>query len=421
MPIAWTYKNFTVSDSSKNFDLMNKLEDILPDFVKKTSDLNKPMLSLPAALDDLAEIESHARRISKNCTDVLVLGVGGSSLGGQALIQACNIYNESHPKIVFMSNLSSLDFPNLMRTLDPKNTHILAISKSGRTIEVHIQLALIMEWLKKSNLTFKDHITIITENKISPLETLIKMHNIPSLDHHKNLGGRFSVLSNVGLLPAAISGVKIRKVRHGAQEIIDEMIAARGFAGIPAAVGAAHIVSQQQQNNVSINVLFLYAERLKKFGEWYSQLWAESLGKKGGGTTPVIAHGPVDQHSQLQLYMDGPKDKSYSFITIGREKNTSITIPHTLDKIGMGYLSGKTLHDVEKSMYKGTTRAIRETGQPVRYTHMKILNEQIIGRLFMYFFLETHFAGVLMNIEIEGQQGVERGKFISKQFLKEKN
>jgi glucose-6-phosphate isomerase len=421
MPIIWTYKNFTTFNTSNDCKLTHQLKDILPDFVEKTSKPNKPILSLPAVVDDLAEIESHAKRISERFKDVIVVGVGGSSLGGQAIIEACAKYNNNRPNMVFTDNLSPTGFPHLLTTLDPENTHILTISKSGTTMELHVQLAFIMEWLGKSNCTFKNHITVITEKKTSPLKKLIEIHDLPSLDHLVTLGGRFSVLSNIGLLPAAIAGVNIRKVRRGAQEVIDVMKAAKNPADVPAAVGAAHIVSQHQKNNVNISVLFLYADRLRKFGEWYCQLWAESLGKKGVGTTPVIAQGPLDQHSQLQLYMEGPRDKSYSFITIGREPSTTMTIPHILDDIGMSHLSGLTLHNVVKAMSEGTLHALRETGQPTRNTHIENLNEQSMGRLFMHFFLETKFASSLLDINPHGQPGVERGKDISNEFLRKLN
>ena len=417
MPITWTYENSTTFDTSNDCELMNKLKKILPDFIEKTSDPNKPMLSLPATEDDLADIESHAKRISAISEDVLVVGVGGSSLGGQVLIQACTMYNENRPNMVFTDSLSPLGFPHLLTKLNPKKTHVLAISKSGGTMELHAQLAFIMEWLENSNCTFKDHITVITEKKPSPLKKLVEIHNLPFLEHLVTLGGRFSIFSNVGLLPAAIAGVKIREIRRGAQEVIDEMKSAKKPGDVPSAVGAAHIVSQQQQNNISISVLFLYADRLRKFGEWYCQLWAESLGKNGVGTAPVIAQGPFDQHSQLQLYMEGPRDKSYSFITIGREQSSALTIPHVLDDIGMDHLSGLTLHDVVTAMSEGTHHALTETGQPVRHSHIECLNEQSIGRLIMHFFLETKFASTLMGVDPYGQPGVERGKVITREFL----
>ena len=421
MPITWVYENFGTFDAPVNSKLRKKLEYILPSFIEEAIDPEKPMLSLPAMIEDLTEIEGHAERISSVNTDVLVLGVGGSSLGGQALIQACGSYINNRPNVIFADNLSPLGFPYSLSKLNPNNTHIIAISKTGRTVELHAQLAITMEWLKKSNCIFKDHITVITQTEISPLRKTIDIHNLPSLAYQIMLGGRFSILSNVGLLPAAIAGVNIRDLRNGAQEVIEEMKTAKKPVEVPAAVGAAHIISQQQQNNINISVLFPYADRLRKFGEWYCQLWAESLGKNGLGTTPVIAQGPLDQHSQLQLYMEGPRDKSYSFITVGREDGLDMNIPKIPDDVGMSSLSGLTLHDIVTAMSKGTHHALCETGQPVRQTHMDDLKEKSIGSLIMFFFLETKFASALLGVSPYGQPGVERGKIITQEFLKKLN
>ena len=417
MPLNWDYKNFTAFDALKNCTLVKKLEKLLPDYINKSNDPEKPILSLPAKKDDLAEINEHAQRISSKSDDVLVLGVGGSSLGGQALIQACGTYNDNRPNITFPDNLSPLGFPYLISKLNPKKTHIIAISKSGLTLELHAQLAINMEWLKNEKCCYKDHITVITDPKASPLRKLVNKHNLPSLEHIDSLGGRFSVLSNVGLLPAAVAGINILEVRKGAQEIIDEMKAAKGPVDIPSAIGAAHIIAQQQQNNINISVYFLYADRLRKFGEWYCQLWAESIGKNGVGTTPVIAQGPLDQHSQLQLYMEGPRDKSYSFITIEREDSTKVELPELLDDIGMGHLTGLSLHNIVTAMSKGTHHALSDTNQPVRHLHLENLNERNLGKLFMYFFLETKFASALLGVNFYGQPGVEKGKVITKGFL----
>lgn len=413
MTISWNYDNFGPLDQAH----MDTLAAVLPKFIAGTTDENEPVLSLPSFTDDFDEIESHAQRISATSETVLVLGIGGSSLGGQALIQACGPYGDDVPDIIFPDNLAPVGFPHLLAGLNPEHTQIIAISKSGGTMETHAQLAIAMEWLREAHCEFKDHITIITEPKQSSMSKLAEIHDLPSLEHNIPLGGRFSVLSNVGLLPAAVAGVDIRKVRAGAEAVIAQMKEASSPADIPSSVGASMIVSQANQNNINLSVLLPYADRLRKFGEWYCQLWAESLGKAGVGTTPVIALGPLDQHSQLQLYMEGPKDKSFSFITIERDDDPAMHLPHTLDEIGMGNLSGLTLHNIVEAMSEGTRHALVETGQPVRHCHVDALNEESIGALFMHFFLETLFGGTLLGVDPYGQPGVERCKILAKEFL----
>jgi len=421
MPITWTYENFNTFDPNENSRLLKKLESALPEFVNKSNDPNQPVLSLPSTDEDLAEIQSHSDRIASNCKEVLVIGVGGSSLGSQALIQACNKVIENRPKIHFADNLCPTNFPQLLASLDPKHTHILAISKSGNTLEVLVQLSIILEWLDKSKCKYNEHLTAITGNQKSPLSELITKHNIPWLEHINLLGGRFSILSNVGMLPAAIAGIKVDEVRGGAQDVINSMKNASNSAKVQSAIGAAHLVSQLYKKSINVSVLFLYSEKLRKFGEWYCQLWAESLGKNGVGTTPIVANGPLDQHSQLQLYMEGPRDKSYSFITVGSDADTKVTIPNKIDMLKNVGISGLTMNDIVNAMSEGTLHAISETGQPVRHLHIKKLDERTIGQLFMHFFLETKFASALLNVNPYGQPGVERGKVITREFLKKMN
>lgn len=417
MPLTWNYKNFEVSVSDAKHPYIKILTDALPNFIAGTQSDDEPALSLPYKTDDLDEILEHAKRIAATSEDVLVLGIGGSSLGGQALIQACGPYPDDQPTVTFPDNLAPVGFPHLLSGLNPEHTHVIAISKSGNTMETHAQLAITMEWLSQAHCEFKDHITVVTEPKPSALSKLAGLHDLPSLEHSIALGGRFSVLSIVGLLPAAVAGVDIAQVRMGARAVVDQMKSAKTVQDIPSAIGAAHIISQHKQNNLGISVLLPYADRLSKFGDWYCQLWAESLGKAGHGTTPVVALGPLDQHSQLQLYMEGPKDKSFSFITIDRADNPAMHLPHTLNDIGMDSLAGLTLHDLVKAMSEGTRHALTEIGQPVRHAHIHALNEESIGALFMHFLLETLFGGALLGVDPYGQPGVERCKILASEFL----
>ncbi len=417
MTIKWNYENFDASVYGADSKYLKLLSDILPSFKAGSSDGNVPALSLPSKRDDIDEILEHANRISATSENVMVLGIGGSSLGGQALIQACEPYPEANPSVTFPDNLSPAGFPHRLVGMNPEHTHFITISKSGGTMETHAQLAIAMEWLKEADCEFKDHITVITSDAPSPLRKLIELHDLPNLKHSMELGGRFSVLSNVGLLPAATAGLDILRVRAGAQAVIEEMLAADAISDIPAAVGAAHIVSQKEQNNFGISVMLPYTNYLRKFGEWYCQLWAESLGKDGLGTTPVIALGPLDQHSQLQLYMEGPKDKTYSFINIDGVDDPVKHLPHLLNDIGMDMLAGLSLQDIVIAMSDGTRHALIETGQPVRHTHIHALNEESIGALFMHYILETLFSGALMGVDPYGQPGVERCKILAKEFL----
>jgi len=413
---TWNYVNFGETAFSDTV-ILERAQTALDDIFDHAKDHDRPVLSLAYERDDLAEIEQHAKRIAQNTSDVLVIGIGGSSLGGQALLQACGGPKDNCPNIRFPDNLAPFSFPKLLKKLNPKTTRIIAISKSGGTMETHAQLAVTMEWLKGSDCTFADHITLITENKESPFTKMARIHNLPTIDHLVHLGGRFSALSNVCLLPAAIAGFDIKMVREGAAHIMQSILRSPSPIIVPAAKGAEAIITGSEQSGETISVVFPYNDHLEKFGEWYCQLWAESLGKNGKGTTPIVAMGPVDQHSQLQLFMEGPRDKTYTFITVDKDESYDVKTPLSLGDIGMDHLAGRSLQDVVAAMAEGTRNALSESGLPVRHMRINRLDEFAVGAMFMHFILETLFGGAMLNINPFGQPGVERCKVLAREYL----
>jgi glucose-6-phosphate isomerase len=252
--------------------------------------------------------------------------------------------------------------------------------------------------------------------KRNGLRELLSAHGIAMLDHDPEIGGRFSVLSNVGLLPAAMLGLDIGAVREGASRALAPVLADKPPADVPAAVGAA--LAAALASGKPISVMMAYADRLERFTKWYVQLWAESLGKNGKGTTPLAALGPVDQHSQLQLFIGGPRDKLFTVITQRDAAGAGPLIPADLAKLaGEESFAGKSIGDLVAAQGRATAETLAKNGCPVRSIEVETLDERNLGELLMHFMLETIIAARLLGVDAFDQPAVEEGKVLAKKYL----
>jgi glucose-6-phosphate isomerase len=235
------------------------------------------------------------------------------------------------------------------------------------------------------------------------------------MDHDPGVGGRFSVLTNVGLLPAAVCGLDIGAIRQGAADALAPMLSNKPPAEVPSAVGAA--LAAALASSQTISVMMAYADRLQMFTKWYVQLWAESLGKDGKGTTPIGALGPVDQHSQLQLYIAGPRDKLFTIITAspaGRGPHMTADLARLA---GEPDFSGKAIGDLVAAQGRATAETLAKNGCPVRTIDIETLDERALGELLMHFMLETIIAARLLGVDPFDQPAVEEGKVLAKTYL----
>jgi glucose-6-phosphate isomerase len=285
------------------------------------ADRSLPLLRLPETRSDLENIRDVARQLADRATDIVILGTGGSSLGGQTLAQLAGFAVAGvgalrpPPQLHFIDNLDPDSFGTLLERLPYATTRFVAISKSGGTAETLMQTIAALSALKDAGLQTRipDIFLGITEpaksGRANGLRDLLGKYRVPMLDHDPGVGGRYSALTNVGLLPAAMLGLDVAAMREGAGLALASVLANKPAAQVPAAVGAALSVALAESKGKSISVMMAYSDRLQRFTHWYVQLWAESLGKNGKGTTPLAAVGPVDQHSQLQLFIGGPRDK----------------------------------------------------------------------------------------------------------------
>ena len=240
--------------------------------------------------------------------------------------------------------------------------------------------------------------------------------SVEILEHDPGIGGRYSGLSNVGLLPAAILGLDIAAIRAGAAMALAPVLAKRPAADVPSALGAALNVAAAGAGK-NIAVLMAYADKLERFSRWYVQLWAESLGKDGKGTTPLGALGPVDQHSQLQLFIAGPRDKLFTVITTGTKGQGPRIDAELAKRAGEPDLGGRTMGDLVAAQGRATAETLAKNGCPVRTMHVETLNEESLGALMMHFMLETMIAAHLIGVDAFDQPAVEEGKVLAKQYL----
>jgi glucose-6-phosphate isomerase len=417
-----------VSDTALNAAL-ERAERALDWLRARHADGGLPLLQLAGKHDDLPPIRDAGRQLANRATDIVILGTGGSSLGGQTLVQLAGHgvpgigALRAPPHLHFMDNLDAETYGALLGKLPHATTRFVAISKSGGTAETLMQTIAALSALKDAGLETRipDIFLGLTEpakaGKRNGLRDLLAKHHVPILDHHTAVGGRFSVLTNTGLLPAATLDLDIAAVREGAGLALKPVLAKKKAAEVPAALGAALAVALAESKGKSISVLMAYADRLERFTRWYVQLWAESLGKDGKGTTPVAALGPVDQHSQVQLFIAGPRDKLFTVITAdgaGRGPRMDRDLAQLAGEPGFG---GKTIGDLVAAEARATAETLAKNGCPVRTIQLARLDEETLGELLMHFMLETIIAAHLLGIDAFDQPAVEEGKVLAKKYL----
>ncbi len=392
------------------------------------ADRKLPLLRLPERRDDLAEIRAAAQRLADGATDVVFLGTGGSSLGGQTLAQLAGHAVpgvgslRDGPRLHFMDNLDPVSFAQLLARAPLETTRFVAISKSGGTGETLMQTAAALAAMREAGLAERVGKSFLgisepAAGKRNGLRELFAAHGVPVLEHDPNVGGRFSVLTNVGLLPAAVAGLDIAAVRTGAAAALAPVLAAAKPGDVPACVGAALAVTLAATRGKTISVVMAYADRLERFTRWYVQLWAESLGKNGKGTTPIGAIGPVDQHSQLQLFIGGPRDKLFTIVTVGSAGEGPRIDAKLAALAGEPDFGGKTMGDLVAAQGRATAETLARNGCPVRTIRVPVLDAASLGELLMHFMLETIIAAHLLGVDAFDQPAVEEGKVLAKKYL----
>ena len=373
------------------------------------------------------EIAAFAEGLGQAHDHVLVLGIGGSALGTRALLGALRppAWNELDdeareffPRLTVLENVDPTSVAAALQRIDPRRVLVNVISKSGGTAETLAQYLVVRGWLEEAlGDAASRHLVFTTDPERGALRELASREGIASLAIPPAVGGRFSVLSPVGLLPAALVGIDIQGLLTGAKRAV-ERAAADDLLRNPAALyGGLHWAADTGLG-ARIHVLMPYTDRLREFGEWFRQLWAESLGKRVdrngqlvyAGPTPVSAVGATDQHSQVQLFMEGPFDKVITFVTAD-DLGMDLPLP-SRDHLpaDLAYLPGHSLGGLLRAEYHATAAALSRMGRMNCTVRLPAITAESVGELIMFFQLATGYAGVWYGVNPFDQPGVELGK-----------
>ena len=379
-------------------------------------------MRLPKAGEHAAASKELAAEIRNSAaTDFVHAGIGGSALGPMALHQALNhpYYNlmpdtsRGGPRVHFAENTDPNSLGAILDVADPEGTWVNVVTKSGTTAETMTNFLVIRGALieKLGESGYGDRTVFTTDPEEGYLNRISAREDIRTLSIPKDVGGRFSVLTPVGLLPAAVGGLDVDALLRGAAQCVDEM--QEQGAEHPAVVGAAMHYLMDTARGRNVRVMMAYADALERIAAWFVQLWAESLGKDGKGSTPHGAVGTTDQHSQVQLYMEGPQDKVIEIVEV-EEHPRDLKIPHAyVDLDGVGYLGGHTMAELLNVECDATRRALAEAGRPNCTINLGAINEENLGYLFQALEVQTAIAGSLYGVNAFNQPGVEAGKQIT--------
>jgi glucose-6-phosphate isomerase len=371
--------------------------------------------ALPYRENVLARIEAYARRVRGRFRNVVQVGIGGSSLGAAAIAGALldRFHNErATPRLYFLDNVDPEETASLFERIDPAETLFHIVTKSGETTETVAGFLVALERLHRKVKRPGSHLVITTDRKKGFLRKFANAEDIASFEIPANVGGRYSVLSPVGLLPAALAGIPIEEIAGGAI-LADELCSRRDLRENPAAMFAVVSHLMDVRRGRSIHVLMPYSRALKDAGDWFRQLWAESLGKRRGddhvGPTPVLALGATDQHSQIQLFVEGPEDKLITFVTC-RTVRKDVVIPAAVRDPSADFLPGKGFSDLIVAEQRGTEAALAAAGRPSLTLELTQVSPRTLGAFFYFFEMATAFSGKLYGVDPFDQPGVEAGK-----------
>ncbi len=371
-------------------------------------------------------VKEYASMVQGRFENILVLGIGGSALGGIAATEALlkpywNQLSEEQrngfPRIFFLDNIDPDTMTGLLDYLDLSKTLVNVITKSGDTAETMAQFLIVKDRLEKElGDNYRYNVVATTDKKTGILRQIAEQEGYKTFVVPDDVGGRFSVFSAVGFLPLALVGIDIDSIVNGIKDMDLALKNTDIHENIAAQNALIHYLLDTKKGK-HISVMMPYSSKLKFVADWYVQLWAESLGKnkdKDGndvqiGQTPIKALGATDQHSQIQLYNEGPNDKVISFIRVG-EFDNNLEIPNIFEYTGIGYLGGKTMNQLINAEADSTKVALTDYNRPNITITLDKVDGYHIGQLLYMFEVQTAIAGELYNINAFNQPGVEQAK-----------
>jgi glucose-6-phosphate isomerase len=402
-----------------------RLEQMLPELVAAQRELNARrgrdigFYDAPLRRDLVQGVLEEVRRLRSIADDLLVLGIGGSSLGGPALCAALGHTSERDVRVHFLDNIDPDPVAALLDGLDASRTAAAVVTKSGDTVETLAQLLIVRRWLRASlgQGEARSRMTFVTDPEKGLLRELARSEGIRAFDIPPEVGGRYSVLTPVGLLPAAFLGIDIIEVLAGAADMA-ERVGSTEVVTNPACLFAAGAVLAQRHLGRNSLVMMPYADALRVTASWFVHLWAESLGKRfdrfgkevRAGQTPIPALGAVDQHAQLQLFIEGPTDKVVCLVGVDKFHHELVIPDELADHEELGYLSGRDLGELLTAERRGTRAALLDAGVPVLDVSLPMVDEQSLGGFLLLLEAACACTGILTGVNPFDQPGVEAGK-----------
>jgi len=406
-----------------------KISEIIADLNKRK---DKPgqwlqWMNLGYNEETLWYVKEYASMVRGRFDNVLVLGIGGSALGGLAVTEALlkpywNLLTpeqrDNFPRIFFLDNIDPDTMSGLFEFLDFKKTLVNVITKSGSTAETMSQFMIVKDLLVKAvgEDEYRKHVVATTDKQTGVLRQIAEQEGYKTFVVPDDVGGRFSVFSAVGLLPFALAGIDIDEIMNG----IKDMDLALKNTDINENIAAQNALIQflmDVKKGKNLSVMMPYSSRLKYISDWYVQLWAESLGKSENlqgehvhiGPTPIKALGATDQHSQIQLYNEGPNDKIINFIRV-ENFDTTLEIPKIFEYTGIGYLGGKTINSLIDAEADSTRVSLSDYARPTVTITLPKIDGYHVAQLLYMLEVQTAIAGELYNINTFNQPGVEQAK-----------
>jgi len=400
-------KNFLLENCIYGNHFKKKL--YLKDKIKLNKNIEKIYSNLDSKKDTfhslskkfILNIDKKKLEKFKKYKSVILIGMGGSSLGAHAIYSF--LRQRVSRKFIFIDNLDQLKIEETKKKLNLRNSLFIIISKSGSTIETLVNSNLLSNKISSKNTI------IITEKKNNLLNMFAKNKKILHVEHKHYIGGRYSVLSEVGMIPAYFMGLKINNLR---KKIDFFLKLKKKLFLVDSTIKLAHIYNLKKIKSI---ILLNYAPELNEFLYWCQQLIAESLGKKGKGILPIVSPVPRDHHSLMQLYLDGPRDKLFYVFSLSGKKN--MKTKKNIFRKYFNFAENKHLTEIIESQRKALVQVFKKKNIPYREFKIKSLNEEILGELFSYFMLETALIGKSININPFDQPAVEEVKILTKQYL----
>ncbi len=380
-------------------------------------------MNLPRNAPLLQQSLDFAARARGRYDDVVVLGIGGSALGPIALKTALRRsgWNEldakarsGAPRLHVLDNIDPVTILAVLDRLKLDRALFIVTSKSGGTAETMSQFLIAHERIRTAGLPVADHFVFVTDPENGALRPLAKELSVAALDIPPGVGGRYSVLTPVGTLPAALLGIDVRELLAGAGEMLDRCEPTE-LGDNPAGVIASLLYMSDVRHGRVVDVLMPYADPLRDFAAWFVQLWAESLGKHRAdgrpvGSTPLPALGSTDQHSQVQSFMEGPANKAVAFIAV-EDHGPDIIMPSAFEHVTeLGYLGGHSLSELLNIEQRATAGALAKRGRANLTIHIEKVDAHHVGALMMLFEIATAYAGQMYGVNAFNQPGVELGK-----------